>query len=459
MITSMLLLLPSLCSGQTRAASGLPAYQPLRFEEDWNAIDRRATPAYKIKAIPLVPAITLTLGGQARWREEFVRGFMLTSSADRYGQSRVLLHADLRAGEATGAHARIFAEYRDAQSYERDLPGGTRPIDADRADVQNLFGDLAYRRSWLRAGRQEIELGRARLVGVPDWANTRQSMDGARAMLTFAGLAVDALAVRPVVVRLDAFNRADSAARLNSISIGSARGVPTDVRGMPVTWQLYWHEQSSTVASATHRLTTGGRAAATAPGNGGRSYGLEAEAAVQRGSSGAKQLRAWFWTLESQLRWRNALGTPTLAVGLEEASGDSDPGDDRLEAFNTLYASAHAHGGDADVLGRANARQFHAIVNWATVARVSLQSALYRFDRLVLADGAYTKQNSLLRAASGSNERHIADEVDLSGSVAATPQLKVIFGTAWVLPGEFLRATPGSAQRERWSYVGTTLTF
>ena len=456
----LLVVTPALCYAQNTAPPRI-VFKSLRFDEVWTAADRASHWDDAMKLIPLAPSFTLTLGGQLRWREEFVRGFNLTNASDDYGQSRVLIHADLQGGDARALHGRLFTEFRDAQSYGRDLPGGTRASDADRADLQNIFGDIAYGRSWLRFGRQEVELGRGRLVGVPDWSNTRRSMEGVRAMVIHGAIAVDAFAIRPIVVRLDARNLSDSTTRLNALAIGSAPGAAPFTSSLPAMWQLYWIEQSISTPTTTHRLTAGGRAAWTFGGAPplGRSYGFESEAAVQRGSAGAQLLRAWFWTTEATTQWRGERSASTLAVGLEQASGDRDPTDRQLEAFNTLYASAHSHGGYADVFGRANAREMHVIATWAPLQTLDLRGAWYRFDRLRLEDGAYTKQNTMLRAASGSRERHTGDELDLSGTVSVRRHLQVIIGHAWVLPGAFLRDTPGGAQQERWDYVGTTLTF
>lgn len=170
----LLVVTPALCYAQnTATAPPRIVFKSLRFDEVWTAADRASHWDDAMKLIPLAPSLTLTLGGQLRWREEFVRGFNLTNASDDYGQSRVLIHADLQGGDARALHGRLFTEFRDAQSYGRDLPGGTRASDADRADLQNIFGDIAFGRSWLRFGRQEVELGRGRLVGVPDWSNAR----------------------------------------------------------------------------------------------------------------------------------------------------------------------------------------------------------------------------------------------------------------------------------------------
>lgn len=445
-----------------------PEYRSLRFDEVWLPQHRSTDWGAAIKAIPLSSALTLTLGGQLRWREEYFREFNMTGASDDHAQSRLLLSADLQVGARARWHGRVFAEARDAQSYGRTLPGGARPTDEDRHDVQNLFADVAHGTSFVRYGRQEIVLNRERLFGVPDWANTRRGSQGARAHLEYGRLAVEAIDARPVAVRQHRANRADSTQRFRVLSLGSAAGAARLASGLPQVWQGYWIVQTAqtiqTPMSDTRRTTSGGRLLWQwgAP-KGARRYGLELEGGVQRGvqrgTSGTRDIAAWFRVAEASVQWPQRHGAPSLALGIEDASGDNPATSQKAEVFTALYPAAHAHGGYADVIGRANVREWHAIGTWDPVQVVALRWAWYRFDRLRLDDGIYTKQNAVFRTAAGSAERHAADEVDITGTWRASRHWRVIAGAALVLPGPFMTETPGGASTERWGFVGTAFTF
>ena len=76
----------------------------------------------------------------------------------------------------------MFAEFIDADSHYENAPA--RPIDVNRSDMLNLFGDvMVYDGSsgpiWARVGRQELLYGVQRVVSPLDWANTRRTFDGA----------------------------------------------------------------------------------------------------------------------------------------------------------------------------------------------------------------------------------------------------------------------------------------
>lgn len=426
-----------------------------------------ADPFDRLKNIPLLGdhPVTLTIGGQARWREEFFRGFNTLPLDDDHAQTRLLLSGDLQAGKRSGAYGRLFFEARDAQSYGRTLPGGVRSNDADRADFQTAYVDLGYGRSLLRVGRQEIGLARERMFGAPDWSNTRRSSQGARLQLVTGAFAFEAVDARPVMVRLRLPNLADSTQRFRTLSVGSAPGARPLTRGLPALWQAYWYEQSvrpaGNGAARAYRLTSGGRVQwqwgtkATSP----LQTALEFEGARQYGTVGTRDISAWFWISEASWQWKRTRGAPSLAVGIEEGSPERRATPGALEQFNVLYPAAHQHGGYADVIGRPNVRELHAISIWDPLASLNLRTALYHFDRLRLDDGVYTKQNTLFRAAGTSRARHVADELDITGTWRATRHLRFIFGGAIVRPGAFLQETLATSETERWGFLGTTYVF
>jgi hypothetical protein len=423
-------------------------------------------PREPLKNIPIAGArpVTLTIGGQARWREEFFRGFNTLDIDDDNAQSRLLISADLVAGRRQRLYGRVSTELRDDQSYGRSLPGGARPQDEDRHDIQTLQLEVGRKQSFLRVGRQEVALAQQRLIGVADWSNTRRSSEGVRLMLVRGPVAFDAIDARPVIVRQRLGNHADSTQRFRTLSLGSAPNAKPLARGLPAVWQAYWYEQAihpaNRTTARTYRLTSGGRLQWQWGGATTRlARALEFEGALQRGTIGARTLDAHFWIAEAQLQWKHARGAPSLALGIEEASGENPGTGTQLEAFAVLYPAAHAHGGYADVIGRTNVRELHAITTWDPFHALNLRGALYHFSRLRTDDGVYSKQNSVFRATNATNARHVADELDLTGIWHLASHWRVIFGGAIVKPGAFLNAPPPFARTERWGFVGTTVIF
>lgn len=423
-----------------------------------------SAPRDRLKNIPIAGErpITLSVGGQLRWREEFYRGFNTLNLNDDNGQSRVLLSADLVAGRKARGYARLFTEVRDDQSYGRTLPGGARPQDEDRHDVQTLQAEVGRGANYFRYGRQEIALGQQRLIGVADWSNTRRSSEGARLQLVRGPLAFEAVDARPVLVRQFASNRPDSTQRYRTLSVGSASGAKPLARGLPAVWQAYWYEQAihPTSGARTYRLTTGGRVQWNWGGTRSTlTRSFEVEAAAQRGTVGTKDIHAWFAVAETQLQWKHVHGAPMVSLSVEQASGENPTTTSTLEAFTTLYPAAHSHGGYADVIGRTNTRELHSVSTWDPLAPLNLRLALYRFDRVRLDDAAYTKQSTVFRATGTSRARHIADELDLTGTWRLDTHWRVVFGGGVVAPGAFLEQTLATSRTEHWGFGGVTLVF
>src|SRR5690606_13625828 len=159
-----------------------PAYRNLRFEEDWSLLDSTSTTDFfdQLKHIPLGPEpgekVFLSLGGQIRTRGEAWSNFGFgagSSYRDGLGLLRVRLHCDWQ----FRPRARVFVEGLSALATGRSLPGSLRSLDVDSADIKNAFLDIVpmgagSKKLTLRAGRQELEFGRQRLVSPLDWSNT-----------------------------------------------------------------------------------------------------------------------------------------------------------------------------------------------------------------------------------------------------------------------------------------------
>jgi len=126
-----------------------PAYQTLRFDEDWSVlkgVDMSKTDDFwdRLKFIPLTPDqnVWLSIGGQVRERGEHFDEFQFGASApersDTYLLSRLRLHTDLH----VTPYFRLYAEGRSALSVDRDLEGGNSTGYYDQADLMNGFVDI-----------------------------------------------------------------------------------------------------------------------------------------------------------------------------------------------------------------------------------------------------------------------------------------------------------------------------
>src|SRR3990170_7499572 len=154
------------------APAAPPPYTPVRWNEDYSYLKdpaKRTDFFDPVKYIPLGrDDIYLSLGGQFRERYEYFDNNAFGAGpqdGDGYFLHRLLLHADLHATK----YFRAFAQFKAANIDDRE--GGPRPIDKDKADLQQAFVDFklplptgSKDAATLRLGRQDLLYGAQRLI-------------------------------------------------------------------------------------------------------------------------------------------------------------------------------------------------------------------------------------------------------------------------------------------------------
>lgn len=183
-----------------------PLYPLPAYEEDWSFLrdsSRKEEPWDTIKFTPLAEGgrVYLSLGGEMReTHERFHNPDFGESPQDPSGYllQRYLFHTDFH----VGSRFRFFGELNS--SVEDFRTGGPRPvIDEDKFDVHQGFLDFSLKKSShseviLRAGRQEIQLGSARMVALREGPNVPFSFDGFRLFVRTDVWHMDGFATRPV---------------------------------------------------------------------------------------------------------------------------------------------------------------------------------------------------------------------------------------------------------------------
>lgn len=438
-----------------------PAPAPSRFDEAWDAAPEGSSLGRRLKHVPLLSGdrAWVTFGLTARLRVSDTRSFLFSSAPamdDSFVEWRMSPSADAWVGRRNAWHLRAFAELRDAQALGRSLPGGARPSDADRTDWQDLFAELGHGPNGLRVGRQDVALGRERLVGLSDWANARRAFEGVRGSFSRGRLQITAFGGRVVEVRVREANRPDATSHLRFASATRSGAAPISASWRLAGWQAYviGDEQQS---GLVERLTTGGRLWGDRRGK-SIEWSGEVEAASQTGSIGARSLRAWFAVAEGGATWYRARWTPSLTAGVDVGSGTGPDSATRAGTFAPPYATAHAFNGIADVFGRGNLLERRLGVGARPRPALQLFVVARHFSRVRTEDGVYSKANAVLRPSPGLSVRSVADEVDLTARWNVSPRLRVEGGGAWVGAGDFIKAT-GSAAPIRWMFLSTSLAF
>ena len=451
-------------AGRTASEPKRPAYDDRRFDEDWSVLRGAdlSGPADvwdRLKFMPLTDGehVWLTVAGQVRERQEYVRQFQFGQSqpaqSDAFLLSRIRLSADLHASR----YFRVFAETKSSLATLRDLSGGDSASFVDALDLQNGFADLviplgAAATLTLRGGRQELLFGAQRLIGPSDWSNVRRTFQGVSGIVRAGSWAVTPFWTELVVVRQHAFDEASPGNKVYGVYASRA------VTGA-VTPELYWLGVDNAAASFNgtsgreRRQTVGGRlsrSSATARTD------FDVEAAAQFGTLGTNDIRAWMVTLNGGYTFDSRL-KPRLFVTGDFASGDRDFGG-QVGTFNQLYPTNHTYLGDTDYVGRQNILSPSAGVSVRPASSLAVSVTQFAFWRASVHDALYNFAGSALRPGTGTAERYIGAETDLVATYQFDRHVLGYASYNHFFPGDFIRTT-GPARSSDYVYAALQFTF
>lgn len=450
------------CAAPLLAQEGArPAFQTLRYEEDWSLFEPVDDPWDPIKHVDLSEDgdFWASFGGELRLRGEAWENFAFAEdNDDGFLLARALLHADLRFGD----HVRAFVQGKSALETGRTLPGGPRPLDVDQLDLQNAFVDLVVPLEGeasvtARVGRQELLFGRQRLVSPLPWSNSMRTWDGARLILELADWRIDAFYTRYAAVQKYEFNDWRPGPDFYGLyATGAVGGGET-----PATLDLYalgLSADDATVAGATgeeDRYTFGARLAGPLGASG---FDFEVEGAYQTGEVGAADVSAYFFASRLGYAFSEEGWKPRMHVGLGYASGDEDPGDGNVGTFNQLFPLGHAYLGYMDFIGRQNLIDATAGFSIQPHAKLVLSIDGHLFWRASDEDAVYNAGGGVLRAGPASSASEVGQEIDVTAVWRVDRHLTVEAGYSHFFAGEFLDET-GPSEDADWVYLQTTYRF
>lgn len=401
--------------GMVVLASRLPAaaFKPLRYDEDYSALRTEPPsndPCDRLKFIPLDRArdAWLTLGGESRSRYEYFSHSQWGAGPqddNGYLLQRTMLHADWH----FAPEVRVFVQLKS--SLEDGRNGGPRSTDEDRLDLNQAFVDVRWPLSagstlTLRAGRQEIILGSARLVSTREAPNVHLAFDGARLFLQHKSSRIDALAVRPAQTLPGVFD--DSTDRTQKL--WGLYAVTPLAGGAGANLDLYYlgyeHDTGRFAQGAAHenRQTFGSRLWGK---RGGWDY--NGEVVLQAGRFGADRISAWMTSLDTSYTFTGVVGKPRFGVRGGIASGDRDPKDGELNTYNGLFPrGAYFH--ESGLVGPSNIIAIDPSVTLQATKTLTVAVDCNFFWRQSAHDGIYGNSVNLVRAALTTPGRYLGTQ-------------------------------------------------
>ncbi|MBP86780.1 MAG: hypothetical protein CMJ64_08695 [Planctomycetaceae bacterium] len=398
-----------------------------------------------LKRIPVGDCWTLDVGGQYRMRfhseQNFnnVPGGVVTNSLGLTGDDdNFLLHRTrLYVNAEYGSHFRFYGEMLDALNELGS--GGPRPIEENRTEMQNLFGevkgiDVGPGTLGARVGRQEIVLGSRRLVSALDWGSTRRTFDGARLMYKGDSWDVDGIWLRPMK------RNAAHARKLDAPNLDRQMyGMYANYKGLCRDHlEAYWLalDYEDVGASGFRYDTVGARYW------GGKDDWLyELEGGVQFGTNADNtDHSAGFVAAGLGRKFSSAKFKPTVWFWYDWASGDDTVGN----GFHHYEPLAHMYNGFMDLFGRRNLQDINI---QATAALSEKLKLLVWYHYFSLANGNDVPYNVSMTPFAGgllpTGSQDLGHEIDFVLTRTLTPRSSILFGYSHFFAGNYFATTAG----------------
>ncbi|MGL6076286.1 MAG: alginate export family protein [Fimbriiglobus sp.] len=377
-------------------------------------------------------------GGDLRYRHESNYNNRLTQNDNNYDLTRMRIYTDLWYKD----YFRVYAEFIGAWSANQDL--APLPIDRNHGDLLNLFVDVKVlelndKPVYVRGGRQELLFGSQRLLSPLEWANTRRTFQGVRAMHSTEQWDFDAFWVNPVIPNVNEFDSIDSN---QNIVGGWATYKPK--KGHAIDAYYLVHDNTNRVTqqgvqrAPFTRYTLGSRYS----GNEGN-WLWDLEGAVQFGNAGGQDITAGMATAGLGYNFKNMPMNPTLWAYYDFASGGNTRGGNN-HTFNQLFPFGHFYLGWIDQVGRQNIHDFNVQMYFYPTPWITTWVQFHSFWLANNQDALYNAAgNAIRRDATGRSGSHVGEELDLVMNFHLSNHSDFLMGYSYLFGGDFLRNTAG----------------
>ncbi|AJE04968.1 hypothetical protein GPICK_16055 [Geobacter pickeringii] len=445
-------------SGETGAALQPPPYRLNRADEDYRYLRDPANRSDfwdPVKYVPLDGAGSwyLSLGGEARERYEYFNHPAWGQNPQDHGYllQRYFIHGDLHMGE----HVRFFSQLQS--SLEDGRKGGPRPSDEDELDLHQAFldvkldlgGDSTFT---LRSGRQELAYGTQRIISVREGPNVRQSFDGFRVIYRGGDIQIDGFAAKPAQTNRHVFDDGpDNAKALWGVY--SVLPLPLLPKGNIDLYYIGLFRRQASFGQGTARETrhsVGTRIwRTTAP------LDYNFEFLYQWGSFGKGDISAWTAASDTGYTFGALPLRPRIGLRADIASGDEDPANPDLQAFNPLFPKG-AYFSEAGLIGPVNFIDLNPCVDLHLTDHTTLIFDWDFFWRESTRDGLYNSALARVRSGRTSDAHYIGSmpQAQLFWDIDRHLSFTAIYGHFFA--GRFLKESgPG----EDVDYVTTWLAY
>ena len=432
-----------------------PPYQLLRAEEQYTYL-RDGSPYGRdlfdpVKFIPLnaSPSVYFTLGGEIRPRFEYFDNEDWEEAQEGFYSQRLAFHSVLN----LGAYVRLFGEvYHGLLSKEERAFAEDDDLDLHQGFLEVNVPIAEARRVQLRAGRQELAYGSARLVGLREGPNIRRSFDALRAKYQASSYSIEGFWGSEVVAHFEAFDNKRNDAMLfwgvyGQFDTSQLRGA-TQIYyfGFAIDQALY----NDGLARET-RHTLGIRRF----GSLGEAFRFNTEWIIQLGTFGEKDVRAFAIETDYHYRFHSVRWRPEIGLRLDYISGDKTHGDDKLGTFNPLFTNPSYFGLLAQITP-INLIDIHPSVKLELTENTELVVDWDFFWRAQKGDGLYSPPRFLSRKGHEAEARFLGHQPGFELVYGFNRHVTLRTEVSYFITGTFIEET---GEAEDIFHFATTVSY
>jgi hypothetical protein len=447
----MFLIAYMLLAGQVSASEPQPedacAVKFYRWMEDCRDLAQRRDHLEgfdRLRYLPLNEAgdVWLTLGGEYRLKTEEQSapsfGLRKTPNYTAVGQ-RFLAQADLRTEDRT----RVFLQLSDATDYGRRP--SERSFDRSTIDLAQGFVDLPLPllpfSSWMRIGRQELDLGGNRLVSTREVANLRRAFNMVRIEFKADDTDVAMFDGRPVANFPGSFDdRSVSGEEFWGINIHTTLAPRIGAVGLDLFY-LGRRRPSAVFQDGVGRETRhtyGSRVSGAVD-----ALDFDVQGSLQAGSFADNEaIRAWGIVGDVGYSWIKERWEPRFGVSFRVASGDKSPVDGTLGTFDAIYPIL-SYFTDAPLFYPGNLWDLQPNVSVTPAAGVRFKAGVDMIYRLSKQDAVYEPPGVPLIRGTGQGPAFVSAISYGKLSWRANEHVDVVISYVHAYAGSLIRSAGG----------------
>ena len=380
---------------------------------------------------------------------------------DEFDLTRVRLGLDFT--PTSWFHA--FVQARDSEAIGE---GNAAHITTSMRDVFDLNqGYLEFRngeKGWfgLKVGRQELQFGDQRLLGVSNWSNASRSWDAVRLTLGSdnvgpwlgnIGAHLDVFAGSVVKNYYTSWDHVQAGRNLYGFNLALTKIVPK------ATIEPYVYLKTVPTVTAVDKTkgnerlyTSGVRFAGTIPG--GFDYRLRYSR--QSGHFADSSISAWAGYGVLGYTIPGTRYQPRFSIEYNYASGNKAIGSPTVGTFDLLYPTTHQWDRITDLFGEANIRDLKPGFDFRPVRKLKVRFVYSDLHLASKYDSLYDTTGAALVKVpkGGALSTHIGQETDVYGTYDVNKRLQIGAGFGHLIAGEFLKQnTRGASASYPYGFV------